>query len=349
VGFLLPGLWLVLTDRLYAWVPGFRGSATLFGVTVAAAFVAVGAATLGATSSWPRRLCLAAVCWIMLAVEIAGILGWAFFAMSVGTSQPRLRATAEWMKPIESAWCLQSPGQPHSVQVSSEYRRFGDDSLRFELRAGEFYADLFGKVSHRSEVNVRDFPPVGSTRRYAFSLLLPKDFPIEDNRLVLVQWHGADKKYLGERARSPSLAFRYSGGRFSITLRHSADRIVRQPGTVPSVTLFETAAFPHGEWHDFVVEAKWSPRSDGGVMVWWNGRQIVRYAGPVGYNDDFGPYFKFGIYRDDTDKTYVVYFNQVRIQEGTRSWPDQTLLRLNGGSARQFGSPAVTERPPSAS
>lgn len=190
VGFLLPVFWLTLTDRLYAWVPGFRGSAT-----------------------------------------------------------------------------------------------------------------LFGKISHRSEINARDFPPVGSRWRYAFSMLLPEDFPVENNRLVLAQWHGADKKYLGEPARSPSLAFRYSGGHFSITLCHSPHRIVREPGTVESITLFDTETFPHGEWHDFVVEARWSHRSDGRVMVWWNGLQIVRYAGPVGYNDDFGPYFKFGIYRDDTDKT----------------------------------------------
>ena len=49
------------------------------------------------------------------------------------------------------------------------------------------------------------------------------------------------------------------------------------------------------------------------VNVWWNGRQVVRYAGPVGYNDDFGPYFKFGLYRDDSDKSYAVYFNRVRL------------------------------------
>ena len=49
------------------------------------------------------------------------------------------------------------------------------------------------------------------------------------------------------------------------------------------------------------------------MNVWWNGRQVVRYSGPVGYNDDFGPYFKFGLYRDDSAKTYVVYFNHVRL------------------------------------
>ena len=49
------------------------------------------------------------------------------------------------------------------------------------------------------------------------------------------------------------------------------------------------------------------------MNIWWNGRQIVRYSGPVGYHDDFGPYFKFGLYRDDSDQTYVAYFSRVRI------------------------------------
>ena len=73
---------------------------------------------------------------------------------------------------------------------------------------------------------------MGSVRWYAFSLLVPDDFPIEDNRLVLAQWHGADKKYLGEAPRSPSMAFRYSNGSFFITISHSADRIVRDAKAV---------------------------------------------------------------------------------------------------------------------
>jgi hypothetical protein len=181
------------------------------------------------------------------------------------------------------------------------------------LRKGEHYSDLFGKTSFRSEVNARDFPPLGSVRWYAFSILVPDDFPIEDNRLVLAQWHGADKKYLGEAPRSPAMAFRYSNGSLFITICHSADRIVRDAKAVLSKTLFQTEEFRRNAWNDFIIQAKWSCQSDGFVNVWWNGRQVVRYSGPVGYNDDFGPYFKFGLYRDDSDQTYVVYFNHVSI------------------------------------
>jgi hypothetical protein len=257
--------------------------------------------------------------------------------MGFGTKQPRIKVTADWMKPLESAWGTQSPGKDYSIQSVSELRSSGETSLRFELRKGEHYSDLFGKTSFRSEVNARDFPPLGSVRWYAFSILVPDDFPIEDNRLVLAQWHGADKKYLGEAPRSPSMAFRYSNGSLFITICHGADRIVRDAKAVLSKTLFQTEQFPRNAWNDFIIQAKWSCKSDGFVNVWWNGRQVVRYSGPVGYNDDFGPYFKFGLYRDDSDQTYVVYFNHVSIG-GRRedldvhhlALPSQLIARSHG-------------------
>src|SRR5208282_5174192 len=195
----------------------------------------------------------------------------------------KIQPTANWMVPLKSKWKIQSPGKPYSIQTASDVRKNGEDSLRFELRKGEQWNSSF-----RSEVNTTEHPPMNSVRWYAFSLYLPAGFPIEDNRLVLAQWHGADKKELGEVARSPSMAFRYRAGRFYITDRHTS------------------------EWIVFVVQAKWSYQDDGFVNVWWNGKPIVQYHGPVGYNDDIGPYFKFGIYRDDTDKTYVAYYNQVK-------------------------------------
>jgi hypothetical protein len=313
LGLLLPGVWLAGTAWLYAWIPGFRGSIFAFALVLFLAFLSTGAATLSAPMRWGRRLCCACVLWVCLIIHIGVILAWAYFSMSFGTRQQNFQATVDWMKPLESAWGTQSPGKPYSIQIVPPVSNSTEDCLRFELRKGEFYADLFGKMSFRSEVNARDFPPIDSIRWYRFSLLLPKDFPIEDNRLILTQWHGADKKYLGEVSRSPTLAFRYSGGRFFITMRHSANRIIRDASRVPSETFFETDQFPLGEWHDFLVNAKWSYRDDGYINVWWEGRQVVSYAGPVGYNDDFGPYFKFGVYRDDSDKTYVVYFSQVKI------------------------------------
>jgi hypothetical protein len=297
---------------LYAWLPDFRGSGKVFCLILVLASVLTGAPAWTASPGWKRHILHLAVLETLLLIQVALILGWAYFSMGFGTRQPKIKATADWMKPLESKWGTQSPGRTYSIQ-SASLQSSGEPCLRFELRKGEHYSDLFGKTSFRSEVNARDFPPMGSVRWYAFSLLVPDDFPIEDNRLVLAQWHGADKKYLGEAPRSPTMAFRYSNGSLSITICHSPERIVRDAKAVQSMTLFQTEQFHRNAWNDFVVQAKWSCRSDGFVNIWWNGRQVVRYSGPVGYNDDFGPYFKFGLYRDNSDQAYVMYFNHVRI------------------------------------
>jgi hypothetical protein len=219
---------------------------------------------------------------------------------------------AFWVGWIGPEWEYLSARKPYSIQKVPDPKVSGEETLRFELRKGDSWLSRGGS-SHRAEIETRERPQMNSVRWYRFSLMLPQDFPIEDNRLVLAQWHGVDKNYLGEPARSPVLAFRYSSGEFSITMRHSAERIVRDADAVPSKKLFVTKSFPLNEWNDFVVQAKWAYTEDGFINVWWNGKQIVEYHGPVGYNDDLAPYFQFGIYRDETDKTYVSYMKRIRM------------------------------------
>jgi Polysaccharide lyase len=97
-----------------------------------------------------------------------------------------------------------------------------------------------------------------------------------------------------------------------VTVNHSEQRIVADPDNVPQEVVFETKELPPGEWNDFVYQIKWSYHKDGFVNAWLNGKPMIRYRGPVGYNDEIGPTFNFGLYRDGTDKTYTVYFDEYR-------------------------------------
>jgi hypothetical protein len=234
-----------------------------------------------------------------------------YFKAETTSRDTLAKAGDNWLSPLNTKWDRLSAGRSYSIQQVSEPAFHGEDSLRFEIRGNEVWNNWIGR-SFRSEIDTGDTPPINSVRWYRFALLLPRDFPIEDNRLILFQWHGADKKYLGEAARSPVLAFRYQGGIFSLTMRHSAERIVHDPDAVRSENLLKTPDFPLGVWNDFVIQARWSFTSDGYVNVWWNGKQVVRYRGPVGYNDVVGPYVQFGLYRDESPKTYVAYISQVR-------------------------------------
>jgi hypothetical protein len=139
VGLLLPSFWLAATVLLYAWFPGFRGSGMVFGFVVFLASVLVGTAVLTAPAGWPRCLLRLALLQAFLLTEIAFILGWAYFSMGLGTRQPRIKATADWMRPLEPKWGLQSPGKGHSIQ-SAVLEKDAETCLRFELRKGECYA-----------------------------------------------------------------------------------------------------------------------------------------------------------------------------------------------------------------
>jgi hypothetical protein len=156
-----------------------------------------------------------------------------------------------------------------------------------------------------------DFPAKESVRFYACNLFIPRDFPIEDNRLVLMQWWPQTKTELGEVGRSPSMALRYSEGRITVDIRHSDLHVVKNADTVPRVKVLSLPKFPRGLWHRFVFQVKWSFRK-GFAKIWLDGKPVADYEGPVGYDDAQGPLFKFGMYRDDSPKTYVTYFNGCR-------------------------------------
>jgi hypothetical protein len=226
------------------------------------------------------------------------------------TVQQKILPTADWMKPLDSTWVLQSPGKPYSIEIASDMKKNGEDSLRFELRSGERWVDQFFLRTFRAEIATKEFPPAGSAKWYSFSVFFPTNFTIEDNRLVFAQWKEKEA-FLG-KGLSPSLAFRFVNGKFSITLRHSDETVIRDADAVPSESLFKKSNFSLGQWHDFVVQAKWSYKDDGFVNIWWNGKQIVEYHGPVGYDEKLGPQFKFGLYRDATEAIYIAYFNHVK-------------------------------------
>jgi hypothetical protein len=205
-----------------------------------------------------------------------------------------------------------SPGKPYSVQITQDSLD-KTQMLRFELRKDEQWIDITKESSFRSEIDVRDKPAMKSEKWYRFILMLPDNFPIEDNRLVLAQWHGRDKWWLGEKNRSPVLALRFRNGIFRITLLHSNERIVKEVDNVPSENLYKTKEFPLSKWNVFVVNVKWSYKNDGFVNIWWNNLQIVKYSGSVGNNDNAGPYFQFGIYRDSTSQTYISYMKDIEL------------------------------------
>lgn len=311
-------------------VPGLR-ERVLSPLAFICLLVAVALPVLCWTFWWPQPLLfLYVVCGAGFAAFALGLLGWPRLLAKITilgsllfgiaavmlagrglpTYQQKIHPMADWMMPLDSTWVLQSPGQPYSIRTASDVEWHDTVSLRFELRGGEDWVDQTFMHSFRSEVSTKDFPPIDFVRWYSFSVYFPPDFPIESNRLAFAQWHSHWQ--FRQPDRMPALAFRFINGKLSITLRHSADSSIPNPDSVPSQELFQKSHFRIGQWHDFVVQTKWSYGNEGFVNIWWNGEQIVAYKGPVGYNEPAAPEFKFGLYRDATISTYIDYFNHVK-------------------------------------
>ena len=271
---------------------------------------AEGAAFLLALLSWQRWLSK------VVAIGTAGFcllgvwLGWNGFP----TYQMKIHPTAPWMNPLASRWVLQSPGASHSIGVSSEIKRNGEDSLRFELRPGETWVDQTFIHTFRAEIATKEFAPINSVIWYAFSVYFPTNFPMEDQWLSFAQWKSSESLSEGanRKGQRPVLRFGCRNGRFDIVEMHNSEGVVPDGEVVPEGKLFKKSNFRLGMWHDFVIQVKWSCKDDGFINIWWNGKQIVEYHGPVGCNVSLGPQFKFGLYHDDSDKTYIAYFNHVK-------------------------------------
>lgn len=198
--------------------------------------------------------------------------------------------------------------QPYAIQLDSNIVRKGSHSVRFEIRDGDVRINKRGNKSFRAELSTEKPVKIGSEQWYFFSLFIPSDFPIEDNRLVIGQWYAPSDS--GEKPRSPAMALRFKNGKFYISMRTSHEKIMKK-NDGNEVILFQTKDFILGKWNDFLVDVKWN-HENGFVKIWLNKNLITDYKGPVGYNDDLGPSFQFGIYRDKSKKTYVIYFDEFR-------------------------------------
>ena len=146
---------------------------------------------------------------------------------------------------------------------------------------------------------------------YGFSMYMPIDFPDHGHLWTIGQWHAMHKGGAGSAKRSPVLFQQYKSGKFYVNVGHSSEKI-EKANDITKIAIYQTRKFEKGVWHDFIYHVKWSYENDGFVEMWQNGKKRIDYKGPIGTNDDEGPYFKYGIYRRDVPETYVMYFDEYR-------------------------------------
>jgi hypothetical protein len=203
---------------------------------------------------------------------------------------------------------------PGAVTMQSEVVRAGHSAAKIVLHTHDkFEAGINGnRDSERAELmEARELVSRENlTYEYSFSMFIPTNFPIVPTRLVIAQW----KQYCPEGGNcsddSPVVAMRYVSGVLRIT--HQVGR--------HQTTFFETSENLRNKWSDFRFQIRFSPRQNGRVKAWLNGKQVVDYAGvnayaenaTTGYPSPGWFYFKMGLYRDVMAGPMTIYIDEYR-------------------------------------
>lgn len=211
---------------------------------------------------------------------------------------------------LSSIWTAQRM-VPGALSIQSQIVHSGHSAARITLRANDRFEEASddGAASERDELMEapRFWSQPGRTYDYAFSLYLPRDFPIVKVRLVIAQW-----KQLCEwgpcRPDNPVLAIRYVGGVLFVTRKNDAGE----------ATVYTSQGEMRGRWLDFRFVARFSQRDDGAIDGWMNGQRIVQYRGVTAYRAARGYpahgffFFKMGLYRNLMKQPMTIYLDDFR-------------------------------------
>lgn len=186
------------------------------------------------------------------------------------------------------------------MTIQDRVVRSGKYAACITVREGDIEQQGKRRKTERAELDSGKLSVLGKEVWYGFSFLLPKGFPIVDNRLVMGQW----KK--SKLPGSPMIAQRFRKGEFFITIRneHGLER-------------FDVGRLEMEVWYDMIYSIRFTTESDGHVRVWMNGKRILDYHGPTALTPGIDRFYnKFGLYRDRWPEPMTVYFDNYTVGTG---------------------------------
>jgi hypothetical protein len=198
---------------------------------------------------------------------------------------------------VESFWLPGNYGSglyvPGDIRISTNYARSGTKSVEITVHEGDVAAAGDGNTwVERAELDSGHFHLLGREAWYGFSVLIPRDFPIVDVRLVISSCKQSD-------VSRPLTAQRFRNGKHTLTVESQGRK--RQ---------YRLPNLPLGKWVDFVCRARYSPDKDGLFQLWMNGTQVASYSGPLADPANKNAFYhKIGLYRDRLKQPMRIYFD----------------------------------------
>ncbi len=210
---------------------------------------------------------------------------------------------------LMSQWKL-SRILPEDLSITDELEA-GKPVLKITLKPGDMAErDADGNItSERAEITENGEPvPPGTDIWYGFSFCIPKDFKIDDNRLVIAQWKQPSSG--SQNPGSPFLSYRYQGGKIiaQIVIDESVGGLEEESRRVK----FKSSGLERGVWHRIVTNYQLDENNMGHCEFVVDGEVIGKYVGKMGYQHlpKEGTYFKMGLYRDPQEYSQSIYFDK---------------------------------------
>lgn len=142
---------------------------------------------------------------------------------------------------------------------------------------------------------------IGKEYWIGLSIYIPKDFVVDRAGMsdIVLQLQALPDP--GERYRTPIFAVAINAGNWQIWNHWDTRSFTPSGEGAGSFTGSKYWLFPLGgsigSWTDWVINVKWSWKSDGRLKIWKNGSVVVERSGPNCSNDQRGPYVQMGLYK----------------------------------------------------
>ncbi len=197
-------------------------------------------------------------------------------------------------------WDISWRIKPESLLVTDELNPGGKKCLKISVHPGDIsepgdqgIMTERAEITERPEVRV----PSGVDIWYGFNFFIPKDFQVNDNRLVIAQWKSPSKG--GE---SPVISLRYQEGELIGQVMKEDERVKFK---YPNVEM--------GVWNQVMANYLLNDNHEGHCEFVLNGKTFGTYAGEMGKKGlPSHMYYKMGLYRDHVSYPQSMYFDRFR-------------------------------------
>ena len=241
------------------------------------------------------------------------------------------------MNPNYQKHMIKNPPGQHILQIvkssNNHPTRLGEESLRFEVRAGDSWGWDIKNDRERVELIICCF---NKTHWNAWSIYLPENFKtIFPVKVCMGQFHndGDNPPEFMFQNQYDKYSKAKSGG-YWITPAESISNHISKKLLEQNDML--------GKWNDILVNAKWTHKDDGFFKIWINGKLTYEHRGKTLLKGDVIEY-QLGIYRSfisrlpGADPTQVVYYDELRYDRSCKKLKLEDL----GYSCKEIESQSV--------